>query len=67
MTDLFEGVEFKNEFTGKTCKDCIHKEAVWCNSRFIQYCKRIYSGRTYNKMLKVKCKTEACRLFEPHT
>jgi len=48
----------------KTCKDCLHRQRWECNSKVFQYCGITKSNRTYNGLLKIKCKTTACGKFE---
>lgn len=48
-----------------TCFTCEHRQRHQCNSVVIQYCGVRKSNRTDNGLLKIKCKTKACSLYEP--
>jgi len=48
----------------KRCKDCKHIQKWACGGSFFFYCGVTKSRRTDNKLKKVKCKTQACVLFE---
>jgi hypothetical protein len=48
----------------KRCRDCKHIQKWACGGSFFFYCGVTKSNRTYNGLLKVKCKTPACALFE---
>ncbi len=62
MNDLFP--DLKAEQSGETCKTCMHRQRWQCNSKIIQYCGVRSSNRTENGLLKIKCKTPACGLYE---
>ena len=49
---------------GLTCKTCKHRQRWDCNSKVIQYCGVTKSNRTDNGLLKIKCKNEACIMYE---
>ena len=51
--------------TGLTCRKCKHNQAWQCNIKVFHYCGIRKSNLTSNKLLKIKCKNEACNLFEP--
>ena len=51
--------------TGRTCRECEHRERWQCNSKVFQYCGKRKSNRASNGKLKIKCKNKACALFEP--
>jgi hypothetical protein len=51
--------------TGRTCIECEHRQRWQCNSKVFQYCGKRKSNRTSNGLLKIKCKDNACALFEP--
>jgi len=57
---------FKNlpKQTLKRCKDCKHIQRWQCGGSFFFYCGLLKSRRTHNGLIKVKCKTPACALFE---
>ena len=48
-----------------TCKSCKHRQIWECNSKIFQYCGVRKSNRTYNGLLKIKCKDHACGSYEP--
>lgn len=48
-----------------TCKDCEHRQRWKCGGSIIQYCGVRKSNRTYNGLLKIKCKDVACDAFKP--
>jgi hypothetical protein len=50
---------------GLTCNTCKYRQRWKCNSKVFQYCKVRKSNRTDNGLLKIKCKTAACPLYEP--
>lgn len=52
---------------GLTCNTCKHRERHECNSKVFQYCGVRKSNRTDNGLLKIKCKTPACPLYQPLT
>ena len=52
------------EHLGKTCNTCEHRQRWQCNSKIIQYCGARKSNRTDNGLLKIKCKDQACPLYE---
>ena len=52
---------------GLTCNGCEHRQRHQCNSKVFQYCGVRKSNRTDNGLLKIKCKTVACPLYEPCT
>lgn len=52
---------------GLTCNSCEHRQRHQCNSKVFQYCGVRKSNRTDNGLLKIKCKTVACPLYEPCT
>ena len=52
--------------TTHTCKDCQHRERHQCGGSIIQYCGIRGSNRTENGLLKIKCKTPACIVYEPN-
>lgn len=50
------------------CRTCIHRERhLVGNTLVLQYCAKRISNRTSNGMLKIKCKTPACELYELQT
>jgi hypothetical protein len=49
----------------KTCNTCEHRQRWECDSKVFQYCGLRKSNRTQNGLLKIKCKTKACELYEP--
>ena len=59
-----ENLLFKNNESGKTCRDCYYRERWQCNSKIIQYCNKIKSNKTNIGLLKIKCKNPACQLFK---
>jgi hypothetical protein len=52
---------------GLTCNSCEHRQRWECNSKVFQYCGVRKSNRTDNGLLKIKCKTVACQVYEPCT
>ena len=54
----------KNKNAGLFCRDCAHRQRWQCNSMIIQYCGVRSSNRTFNGLLKIKAKNDACDLFE---
>jgi len=54
----------ETEETKNTCRKCNHNQAWQCNSKTFHYCGIRKSNRTSNGLLKIKCKNEACHLFE---
>jgi len=60
MNQLFE---ISKENLNK-CRNCKHIQKWKCNSKFFFYCGKTKSNRTHNKLLKIKCKDDACYLFE---
>ena len=58
---LFEVQEDDSLFT---CGECKYRERWSCGSKIFQYCSKRKSNRTDNGLLKIKCKTTACALFE---
>jgi len=64
--DLFKLIELKTlPADGLTCKTCEHRQRHQCNSKVFQYCGVRRSKRTDNGLLKIKCKTGACPLYQP--
>ncbi len=62
---LFDTSKFNKEtHIGETCNNCKHRQRWQCNSVVVQYCGVRKSNRTENRLLKIKCKTQACPLFE---
>lgn len=59
----FEQPEIK-KVKGETCGTCKHRQRWKCGSKVIQYCGKNKCNRTYNGLRKIKCKTEACGLWE---
>lgn len=53
--------------SGVTCNTCEHRQRWECNSKVIQYCGIRKSNRTYNGLLKIKCKDTACQLYKLYT
>jgi hypothetical protein len=51
------------EQNSKTCKTCCHRQRWEFNSKVFQYCGVRKSNRTSNGLLKIKCKTKACNLY----
>ena len=49
---------------GLTCNTCQHRQRHQCGGSIIQYCGVRKSNRTENGLLKIKCKTGACMLYE---
>jgi len=49
---------------GLTCNSCEHRQRHECNSKVFQYCGVRKSNRTANGLLKIKCKTDACPLYQ---
>lgn len=47
-----------------TCRNCKYRERWECGSKIISYCSKRHSNRTNNGLLKVKCNSPACLLFE---
>jgi len=50
--------------SNNTCLTCEYRERWQCNSKVFQYCSIRKSKRTQNGLLKIKCKTEACRAYK---
>lgn len=50
-----------------TCRICKYRERWECGSKVISYCSKRHSNRTDNGLLKVKCNSPACMLFEKET
>jgi len=48
----------------QTCNACKHRQRWQCNSKVFQYCGIRKSNRTDNGLLKIKCKDNACLLYE---
>lgn len=48
----------------ETCRTCCHRQRWQRDSKVIQYCGIRASQRTHNKLLKIKCKTAACRFYK---
>jgi len=63
MEKLFE-IEQQIPEIKNTCMDCEHRQRWECNSKVFQYCGIRKSNRTNNGLLKIKCKDDACLLFE---
>lgn len=59
LFDIIEDVEVN----GKTCKTCSWRERHECGAKVFQYCGARKSNRTENGLLKIKCKTPACPLY----
>ncbi len=59
MDKLFEDIN-----KDKTCLSCRHRERREYGNSIIQYCGIIKSNRTENGLLKIKCKKQACDLWE---
>jgi hypothetical protein len=66
MNKLFEIDEIEKDNT-RRCGICIHSEGWSCGSKIFYYCKIRKSKRTFNGLLKVKCKDTACELFKNQT
>lgn len=49
---------------GLYCRKCKHNQSWQCNSKVFHYCGIRKSNRTSNKQLKIRCKDNACVLFE---
>lgn len=47
-----------------TCRSCKHRQRWECGGSVIQYCAKIKSNRTFNRLKKIKCTNEACELYE---
>jgi hypothetical protein len=47
-----------------TCLTCKHRERWQMGGSVIQYCGARSSRRTSNGLLKIKCKTPACKIYE---
>ncbi len=70
LSDAEEDEMFKQAImnaTGKTCRQCEHRQRWECNSKVFQYCGKRNSNRTDNGLLKIKAKNPACHLFESET
>lgn len=65
--DLFPLHKEKEPPPHQTCKNCEHRERHQCGGRIIQYCGVRRSNRTSNGLLKIKCKTKACVMFQLST
>ena len=64
MNTLFDLPKPDLTKTCKTCNTCEHRQRWTCNSKVFQYCGVRKSNRTQNGLLKIKCKTKACELYE---
>ncbi len=63
---LFEVEAGKKEKREETCRTCKHRQR-WeydDNGKILQYCGIRKSNRTMNGLLKIKCKNEACILYQ---
>lgn len=49
---------------GATCRSCRHRERWECESKVIQYCGKLRSGRTWNGKKKIKVTNAACGYYE---
>ena len=56
-----------NRHDTDTCLSCVNRQRWECNSKVFQYCGIRKSKRTSNGLLKIKCKTRACGLYEKVT
>lgn len=61
---LFDIEPCQRQRNPNTCKTCVHIQRWACGGSFFFYCGARKSKRTYNKLLKVKCKNEACKLYK---
>lgn len=67
MQTLFENedLQVKNKIdVSLTCNSCENRQRHQCNSKVFQYCGIRKSNRTNNGLLKIKCKTIACNLYQ---
>jgi len=48
----------------KYCRTCEHRQRRQCGGKVFQYCAVRRSRRTNNGLLKIRCKDEACHLYE---
>lgn len=47
-----------------TCRTCKHIERWACGGSYFFYCNKRKSNKTGNGLLKVRCKDEACALYD---
>jgi hypothetical protein len=65
--DLFETLAqaTKPEPRKEQCRTCNHKIFVeYRSGKRFHYCSLQRNSRTHNGLLKVKCKTQACKSYE---
>ena len=67
--ELFDTGEFRtvarhNAADGNRCLHCRHRQRWEMGSTVVQYCSKRQSGRTLNGLMRIKCKQQACTLFE---
>lgn len=62
-SELFDITPIQGTVTD-TCNTCKHRQRWECDSKVFQYCRIRKSNRTGNGLLKIKCKTKACELYE---
>ena len=62
--ELFEFKECPPPPPNSFCRTCKHRQRWKCGVSIIQYCGVCKSNRTDNGLLKIKCKTPACFLYE---
>ncbi len=66
QNSLFDKEQYNkpHEGIGKTCNTCSHRQRWDFGTMVFQYCGVRKSNRTSNGLLKIKCKMEACPLYE---
>jgi hypothetical protein len=62
-SNLFSNDDLSPQNTAQ-CRNCKHIQKTQCGGSVFFYCVVRKSNRTLNKLLKVKCKTPVCGLFE---
>lgn len=52
------------EKPSNTCKTCAFRERWQVGGTVIQYCSKRKNPRQWNGLLKIKCKDQACTLYQ---
>ena len=64
MENLFDLPIQPKSIRIEKCQDCTYSQRWECNSKIIWYCSARKSNLTFNKLLKIKARQEACDNFK---